>query len=271
MLICNYIAINGLQIQPSKTYAATLDGIFDFNKKITESELYYDGNFYGNSKLSSKDLTLTIMTADRYSKRELIAEQNLNHILKKENIKLQFKLDYTDDTIYECIVNCTSRAYGDGVIVCNLHLSNPNIYTASNIVKLERQFTGGFSFNDGLGFTIPTGGFKFIETLIGNKAQINIGSTLIYPKFKIEGDFSSVTIKNNTTNEILNINYKSSIGDIIEVDCNPSSRKIRLNNSISLIRYKTGRYISLQNGLNDIEIEYTNGNCSVILEYREVI
>ena len=136
MITCSYISLGGLQLLPSENFSAGLDGIFDFDKELTESELYYDGSFFGSSRISSKDLTLYVIVKHQFNLKEIQAEQQLNYILKQENIKLQFKLE-EDNNLYECIVNCTARANSNDEITCTLHLSDPNIYKTETTNELE--------------------------------------------------------------------------------------------------------------------------------------
>lgn len=267
MITCSYISLNGLQLLPSENFSAGLNGIFDFDKELTESELYYDGSFLGSSKISSKDLTLYVIVKHQFNLKEIQAEQQLNYILKQENIKLQFKLE-EDNNLYECIVNCTARANSNDEITCTLHLSDPNIYKAEITTELEKIMQGGFYFTPN-GFTITGSGFEFNETLIGNTAEILNPSTTIYPTFNIKGDTDYINISNLTTGEVLKINCNISSEHTLFIDCNPSSRKIRYNNK-PYMRYKSGNYISLVNGSNIIKIDYS-GSCTVEISYKEVI
>lgn len=267
MVECTYISLNGLTIHPSNDYIARLDGIMDFQKNINESELFYNGSFYGNSKITSRDLTLSILINHQFNIKENRAENQLNLILKSENIKLRFKME-NDYNFYECIVNCTSKATSDEKITCTLHLSDPNIYKSEITAKFEKVMQGGFYFTPG-GFTIDSNGFEFNETLIGNTVEIINDGSKIYPIFKIKGDASYINISNLTTGEILKINHDITSENILYIDCNPITRKIRYNNQ-SYIKYKSGSYISLINGPNLIKVDYL-GECVVELSYKEVI
>lgn len=267
MIDCTYIELNGLILQPSRDYVSRLDGIMNFQKNISEPELFYDGSFYGSSKVTSRDLTLSVIIKHQFNVNENKAEKQLNFILKEENIKLRFKLE-NDDNFYECIVNCTSKATNIDEITCTLHLSNPNIYKSQITTELEKIMQGGFYFTPD-GFTISGSGFEFNETLIGNIAEILNPSTTIYPTLNIKGDADYINISNLTTGEVLKINCNISSEHTLFIDCNPSSRKIRYNNK-SYMRYKSGNYISLVNGSNIIKVDYS-GSCTVEISYKEVI
>lgn len=272
MLLCSEIYLGGLQLYPSENYSATLSGIMDFTKTISSSDLYYDGEHYGHSKINSKDLTLTVMVKNQYSYLEKELEQHLNYILQQENIKLQFRFDdmFNKDELFECLVNCTSRANdmdGHGRIVANLHLSSPYIYGETKVVTLEKQMTGGFYFNDSTGFEISSEGFHFEETVIGNTAEIYINGNTVYPLITIEGQANNFRIINRTTGEVLKINYQTNSYDKMVINCRPESRSVKLD-KVSLIKYKSGQFLSLVNGSNDIIVEY-DGDCAVKFEYKE--
>ena len=138
MIDCTYIELNGLILYPSVDYVARLDGIMDFQKDVSESELFYDGAFYKKTKITSRDLTLSVIIKHKFNVNENKAEKQLNFILKEENIKLRFKLE-NEDNFYECIVNCTSKATNIDEITCTLHLSNPNIYKNGPINDIQRK------------------------------------------------------------------------------------------------------------------------------------
>lgn len=268
MITCSYISLGGLQLLPSESFCAGLNGIFDFDKELTESELYYDGSFFGSSRISSKDLTLYVIVKHQFNSKEIQAERQLNYILKQENIKLQFKLE-EDNNLYECIVNCTARANSVDEITATLHLSDPNIYKQETTKELTKAMSGGFYFTSS-GFTVSSNGFEFNETVIGNKAEIINNGDTIYPFITIKGDATDIKIKNETTKETLHINYPLSNNDILIIDCNPSTRKVRLNDRIPLMKYKAGSYITLVNGSNILTVDYT-GDCTVSVKYKEVL
>lgn len=269
--ICKNIILNGLNLYPSNIYSATLDGIFNFNTNIEESDVFYDGTYFGRSKMNTKDMTLTVALQQNlfYTPEYIQAIQHLNYILQQPQIKLEFVLDDNNNIKYECVVTCSNRADTEGLIVCTLHLTDPHIYLAEeSVLVLEKQMTGGFSYPT-TGLSIPTDGFSFVETTLGDIGEVvNNGYNTIYPRIEIEGDGSNFSITNKTTGEVLYINYTISGNKKIIIDCDPKTRKIKLNNSISLMKYKSGQFISIPHGSNEIVVDY-NGDCSVTLYYKE--
>ena len=269
--VCKNIELNGLQLQPSNVYCATLDGIFDFNVNVTESDVFYDGTYFGRSKLTSKTLTLTIAIQQDlfYSPKYIKAMQHLNYILMQPQIKLQFTLEDNNNIKYECYVTCVSRAESEGLIVCSLYLTDPHIYNSEeNVVILEKQMEGGFSLPTS-GFPISTDGYAFIESTIGNVGEVlNEGFNTIYPKIEIEGDGSNFSVINKTTGEILYINYTITGKQKIIIDCNPKTRGIKLDGNVSLMPYKSGQFITLPSGSNEILVDYS-GDCIVTISYKE--
>ena len=65
----------------------------------------------------------------------------------------------------------------------------------------------------------------------------------------------------------MNIDVSIQTGDILFIDCRPETRKITLNNN-SVMKYKSGEYISLGNGSNELKVDYT-GDCTVYIRWRE--
>lgn len=265
MALVNKIILNGLQIQPSNTYAAKLENVFNFNKTTNESDTFYDGTFFGNSKVNAKDLTLEIITKEM---NDIEAIKHLNYLLQQSQFNLLFS--FLDENImYECIAECIAKAESDEKITCTLHLCDPNIYKhEESSLVLEKQITGGYYF-DTNGYSFNDEGYSFTEKMTGNCGEvINSGYSTIYPRISIAGDGSDFKITNKTTGETLNINYTIHSGDSIEIICNPKKRKIKLNNSISLMKYKSGQFISLPNGTNEINVDY-QGDCTVTINWRE--
>ena len=110
--------------------------------------------------------------------------------------------------------------------------------------------------------------FPITVSVIGNIGEcINEGYATIYPEITIEGEGSDFKILNQTTGEQLNLNLEIKTGDSIYVDCRPGTRTIKVNEE-SKIKYKSGEYLSLINGSNQLKVEYT-GSCVVYVRWRE--
>lgn len=270
MIVCSYINLNGLTLFPSTDYVAKLEGIFDFNKNISSLSLIQDGDYFGHSKISSRNLTLTIVcNTIESSKSERALETQLNYTLKQENLKLKFKLE-DDNNLYECNCQVVNRANdGNGLIVVDLYLADPNIYKIEQSEELELLMSGGFMFVPD-GFTISSNGFQFTETVVGNEAEIVISGDTVFPKLEIVGECSNIKIANKTTGEVLILNYALGSEDKVTVNCDPKNRKCRLNNNINLIKYKSGSFIKLVNGSNVINVTY-DGTAEVKIIYREIL
>ena len=204
-------------------------------------------------------------------KSEIELETQLNHILKQENLMLKFKLE-GDNQLYQCncqVVNRANDLDGVGRIVVDLYLADPNIYKIEQSEELEVVMEGGFMFVPD-GFTTNSNGFKFTENVVGNEAEIPISGDTIYPTLEIVGECSNIRIANKTTGEVLILNYTLGSEDKVTVNCDPKNRKCRLNDSINLIKYKSGSFIKLVNGGNLINVTY-DGTAEVKIIYKEIL
>ena len=267
MITVNRINLGGLDLQPSRDFSATLTGILDFTQTIQESENFYDGTFFGSCKSDAKDLTLKVTTKYLFTPKEIEAEKHLNYILHQPEILLKFALE-DEDILYRCTVTCTSRVDTNGEIDCILHLCDPNIYKEEITDKsFEKEYTGGFTFSSN-GQSFTSSGFTITETISGNVLNIqNDSYSTLYPVITIKGTGKNFSIQNKTTGETLKLNYDMATEDEIIINCNPESRSIK-KGGISLMRYKSGTWISIVKGGNKIKVDYT-GDCTITVSYRE--
>lgn len=97
----------------------------------------------------------------------------------------------------------------------------------------------------------------------------------MFPLIELKGDeVTSVTIKNKTSAETLKVNVDLSVNEKLIVDCRLSSRGVYKVDETgvqkSVIKNKTGTWISLLPRENNLEIIYTGSKAVATVKWREV-
>ena len=259
------IFVNGLQVLGNNCpYCANLTNfLIDSTNNNNDSELYVDGSYSGTSKIESKTFNLIVWTK---KDDDIKAAMQLSYVIRKGDFPLIAEVEGLGTV--ECIVKKESITTDEfGVMTIQLKANDPCIYSKDyKELVLEKQIEGGWKYPT-QSFTVPNS-WTFTETVIGNVGEcINEGYATVYPEIIIEGEGSDFRVINNTSKEQLNIDVSIQTGDILYIDCKPETRKITLNNS-SIMKHKSGEYISLLNGSNELKVDYT-GNCTVYIRWRE--
>lgn len=269
MVEYNSILINGLQVLGSGCpYVSNLyNFLFDSENNNNNSELFSNGEYVGNYKTNARTFTLVSNTR---KENDIAAKLQLTHILNQGIILLE--ADIVGFGKVEANVIKESVVTDDyDTMTITFKIPEACIYKGYKSLILEKKIDGGFTLPVA-GFTIPVAGFTVSEALIGNLGEcLNDGYTVIYPEINIEGNGKDFVIKNNTTGEVLKINYTIETGEIIEIDCRKASRRVSIikdKTALSILKHKYGSYISLIPGSNALEIEY-EGEVTVTVKYRE--
>ena len=265
MIYYNKIFINGLQVQGDNCpyYASLYNFLLDSNNTNNDSDLYSNGSYSGSSKINSKTFTLQVATKDDDDIRSAL---QLTHVIRSGEISLIADVEGLGEV--ECLVKKESVTTDDfGIMNITFKLCDPNIYSKDyKELILERTIEGGFKVASS--FTIPSS-WSYTENVKGNIGEIiNNGFATIYPIIEIEGEARDFKILNKATGEQLNLNYNLESGELLCIDCNPATRCVKVNNN-SIISSKSGSYISLISGSNEIEIDYI-GECVCKVRWREV-
>lgn len=257
------IILNGLNLIPSNEYTAHIEGLFDSSNNNSTSNLFTNGEYLGGFKTSSKKITLTLIR-----KRDTFNSfSQINYLINQGEVDLDFQTSI-DERIFTCKVLKESIVYNEyGNAVITFKLCDPNIYLKDyKELILEKRVEGGWKFPTS-SFTIPSS-WVYTENVIGNIGEcINEGYSTVYPFIEIIGEGSDFKIINETTKEQLNLNINIEAGQVLYVDCNPASRCVKRNEE-SVIKHKTGTYISLVTGSNSLKVDYV-GECTVSVKWRE--
>lgn len=266
-MIFNKIYLNGLEILGDEScpyYSNLYNFLFDSSNNNNDSDLYTDGCYPGTTKIEAKTFTLVTSVKDDTNIRGAL---QFTHILNQKNL-MSLVVDIENLGEVECKVKKESITTDDfGVMTVTLKMCDPYIYNKNyKELILEKQIEGGWKFPTS-SFTIPTS-WIYTENVIGNIGEaINEGYVTVYPIFEIQGEGNSFKIINETTGEQLNLDCNLESDQILYIDCNPSTRCVKIN-GVSKISFKTGNYISLVNGSNQLKVDY-EGECTVNVRWRE--
>lgn len=266
-MIYNRINIGGLEVLGNEScpyYSNLSNFLIDGTIENNDSTLYFDGDYPGNTRRTSKTFTLTTVVKNQ---NNIKAALQLSYILNKKE-ELDFTVDVENLGEVSCKVkpeSITTDEYDVMTIV--LKMCDPNIYTKNyKELILEKKIQGGWKYPTSA-FKLPTS-WTFTETVLGNSGEcFNEGFATIYPEITIIGDATNIIIKNETTGEQLNLDIDTSSDEELYIDCRPSTRCIRYNGR-SMIPYKTGDYLTLVEGSNLISVDY-EGSCVVSVRWKE--
>ena len=259
------IFVNGLQVLGDNCpyYANLYNFLLDSSNTNNDSELYTDGDYSGTSKINSKTFNLVVWTKKQ---SDIKAAMQFSYVISKGDFTLTAYVEGLGEV--ECTVKKESITTNEfGVMTVQLKANVPYIYSKDyKELVLEKQIEGGWKYPT-QSFTVPNS-WTFTETVIGNVGEcINEGYATVYPEITIEGEGKDFRVMNLTTNEQLNLNLEIQTGDSIYIDCRPSTRTIKVNEEPK-IKYKSGEYLSLINGSNQLKVDYT-GSCVVYVRWKE--
>ena len=259
------IFVNGLQVLGDNCpyYANLTNFLIDSTNSNNDSELYTDGSYSGTSKIESKTFNLIVWTK---KDDDIKAAMQLSYVIRKGDFPLIAEVEGLGKI--ECVVKKESITTDEfGVMTIQLKANDPCIYSKDyKELVLEKQIEGGWKYPT-QSFTIPNS-WTFTENIIGNVGEcINEGYATVYPEITIEGEGSDFKILNQTTGEQLNLNLEIQTGDSIYIDCRPNTRTIKVNGELK-VKYKSGEYLSLINGSNQLKVDYT-GSCVVYVRWKE--
>ena len=259
------IFVNGLQVLGDNCpyYANLYNFLLDSSNTNNDSELYTDGDYSGTSKINSKTFNLVVWTKKQ---SDIKAAMQFSYVISKGDFTLTADVEGLGEV--ECAVKKESITTDEfGVMTVQLKANVPYIYSKDyKELILEKQIEGGWKYPT-QPFTIRES-WTYTETVIGNIGEcINEGFATVYPEITIEGEGKDFRVMNLTTNEQLNLNLEIQTGDSIYIDCRPSTRTIKVNGELK-VKYKSGEYLSLINGSNQIKVDYT-GSCVVYVRWKE--
>jgi phage-related protein len=100
--------------------------------------------------------------------------------------------------------------------------------------------------------------------------ETNTGDEIAWPVWYIRGPGENLTLRNNTTDEELLLEYELTSSSQIVVDTRPEYIQITESGTINLFPYATGALWSLVPGLNEISILFTGttGSTRIDMSYQ---
>ena len=260
---CKKIILDNIQLYPSDTYGATIEGVFDFDKSVSSSDTVMDGSVYGYSKINAKNINLQIIVKNKNDIRSHLTIQNL--ISKRKNI-LTLEYDYLGLVQIEVVATSKSMSNDFGGVTSVVFTApDPYLYTEVEILQLGVEFSSGLRFP----FTFP---FKFEGGTTGQVGQIeNKGFVDAYPVIYIYGACKNFTLTNETTGQTNTFNRTLGDNDVLKIDCRPNSLGIYLNNvkesnqNITFYNCSTGS--NTWRFTRDVPLESVR-NCKINLQSR---
>lgn len=265
MICYNKIFINGLQVLGDQCpyYANLYNFLLDSSNTNSDSELYYHGSYSGSSKINSKTFTLVVSTkVDNDIKSAL----QLSYIVRAGDVAINVDIEGIGEI--ECKAKKESIITDDfGNMTITFKMCDPYIYKKDfKELTLEKVVEGGWKVPTST-FIVPED-WIYTEKVLGNMGEAsNEGYATVYPIIEIKGQGNNFKVANETTGEKLSLDLFIESGDVLYIDCNPKSRSVKVN-GVSKIQHKSGDYISLINGSNQIKIDY-DGECLVYIRWKE--
>lgn len=259
-MIINSLKLNDFELMDEGMWQ--IEGLFDMQKDVILNQLARNGSSFGTSKIKERKIQLQA-TLYNASTQFLMQLNQLVYNNKEQSLKVNI---VGMPAIIELKAECEniSKSFDSKKMVISLIASSPYLYST-----VEKNFVFGSTINSSLTFpfTFP---IVFGDESGGSIEVNNEGTCNTYPFFEITGTCSNMIIENATTNEVININYNLQ-NDTIYIDNNPISRGIYLSNGDNLLKYKTGPWIKLIPGKNQLVFTRTSNiptkNCTV--KYKE--
>ena len=261
------ININGLDLI-SEDYRFSLSGVFDMDKDIATSDLLSDGVSFGRSKLRQRMLTLNglLRTADPQSVIEL------NRALAPNGLKrVRVTVGLLGDLTFSAEV--VSRAQGSSPRAISLQLMMPDPY----LYSLEVQ-TVQLGATSNAALVLPAVLPWTLGALTGGQATFtNDGNADAYPVITVVGTCDTITVRNLTTGERVDINGSLADSDTLVIDCSAgplNTRGVYLNGvkRMDLKATSTPGWIHCPPGENVISFSRNSlqvkQHCSVSLRSR---
>lgn len=254
------LTIDGFNLQDDD-FIFYLNGIFNNEKQLFESDLYSDGSFIGYEKIKSKKPILNGYILDNIQENTI----KLNRILYRRGPKrIEFSIL---DKEYVIMANVESGGLNnEGMMSFNLILQDPYLY-ALNPEVLSINETKGVGVKFPLRFPI-----RFEENQQLGKYITNIGTEIAYPVIRIFGPCRDFTIKNPTTDTGLSfIGFELVYNDVLVIDNRPKTRGIYVN-GVNRPDLKNGNWIWCDIGNNDITFSRVSHSeetlCTIELQSR---
>lgn len=107
------------------------------------------------------------------------------------------------------------------------------------------------------------------DTGFGNFSLDNVGRDAVWPRFTLNGAFTSVTVTNVTTGFAWTITRTTTANESIVVDTRPNAKTVTLQDGTDLFTLLTGRLWPAERGVNNVTIDVTATDASteVLVEY----
>lgn len=177
---------------------------------------------------------------------EIMKDTLANYIIERDDIFEAFNPDDGEGTLtivrnntesftLTCIPNATPRVPERAAAFPQARAQVQLIANDPTILSLTEHSSGAITAPSGGGFTFPaTFDIIFEQTASGSVTVQNAGNIDTYPVITLTDDLTNPIVRNATTGEFFQLNYVSSVGDVIVIDMKAGS--VILNGDTNLIQ-----------------------------------
>lgn len=213
------------------------------------------GSQYNRSLMDARPINIEWLVMESSMQNYILERQEAFNAFHPDDGEGVLSIEVNSATTYEinCIPNSSPKIperagmYPTADAQVQLIANDPVIYSNQDIVS------SNVTAPSGGGFTFPaTFPITFESTSSGTITLQNLGNIDTYPVITLVDALTNPLIRNATTGEVIQLNYTSSVGDVIEIDM--KNRSIILNGVTSLLSdlVEGGEFWTLEPGSNQI-------------------
>lgn len=243
-----YLNLGGLDLR-SGDFLFWARNLLNSENKVITNDVYSPGTSFNRTKINQKKFVL-----NGYIRKDIAKNWSLlNSVLSRnELIPLAVNIPGMVTTVINVAVENViySEPQMDEVSI-SVVAPDPRLYALNEqVIDLTGSSVNALVYP--ITYPITYGSITGLKGSL-----VNAGNTIAYPRFEIYGPCSNISLKNNTTGQVMNFNITLDARDTLEVDCAPLVREIRLN-GVKNMGLKDGDWITCLPGNNEIEISRTS-------------
>ncbi|WP_440220931.1 phage distal tail protein [Dietzia sp. MNB45] len=248
-------------------------------RRPTGKNMGQNGAWHGKALFDSRNIGIPVTIGARSIPEFETARDGLLEALLERDGEVTLRLIRNDGAarILYCYVRDPDIPYGPNPVYTQFSLElvadNPIIYDdtpgASFTTALVKRKGGG-------AYTSPATFPLVFSPGVTTPVVVNSGTVEAYPVIKLTGSMTSPTIRNNTTSEVISLGLNTGPSDVVLI--NNAPHDIVMDNGIKLAPHsvmlngysiygsKSGDWITLTRGANDLELLTGSTSDSVVGE-----